>query len=340
MIGERDELLSTQRAYGISRSFFFCLDEHDREPAFRAANDRTLAHADEAGDELIPYVRLDLEGSPVEEAVRCLDRGARGIKLHPRSQRFLPHDERLEPIFDLAADRGVPILIHGGRGLPPIADDLGRLHDRYAPTLIVAHGGIVDMEAMARNFAGKPGVFFDTSVFSVLDLLDLFRLFPPEQIVYASDYPYGRQPQSLLATLRSARLAGLDEDQIRAILSAHAHRIADREPPASPTEPCGRAELLLPLPLLRIHQYLTMTTMILWLRPPADTYGILGLAVNACEEGIDGHRDTVDQIRELLLRTREAWTMLTEESVPQADHAWRLPARLVHLASTLVLTDA
>ena len=56
---------------------------------------------------------------------RCLDLGARGIKLHPRAQRFLPDDPRLEPVFALAAERTCPILIHGGRGLPPIADSLG-----------------------------------------------------------------------------------------------------------------------------------------------------------------------------------------------------------------------
>ena len=32
-------------------------------------------------------------------------------------------------MFALAAERKVPILIHGGRGLPPIADNLGRLTD-------------------------------------------------------------------------------------------------------------------------------------------------------------------------------------------------------------------
>ena len=44
MSGDRDELLAIQRAYGIVRSFTFCLDEPDRHPAFTAANDRTLAH--------------------------------------------------------------------------------------------------------------------------------------------------------------------------------------------------------------------------------------------------------------------------------------------------------
>src|SRR5207342_1531531 len=103
----------------------------DRHPGFRAGNDRTLAAAERANGRLIPYVRLDLTEAPIEEAERCLDRGARGIKLHPRAQKFMLDDERLAPVFAIAAERRVPILIHGGRGLPPIAADLARLVDRY-----------------------------------------------------------------------------------------------------------------------------------------------------------------------------------------------------------------
>ncbi len=240
MVGDADELLPIQRAYGITRSFVFCLDEPDRHPAFTAANDRTLAHAATAPSELLPFVRLDLDETPIEEARRCLDLGARGIKLHPRAQRFLPDDPRLEPVFALAAERRVPILIHGGRGLPPIADSLARLLDRHCPpALIVAHAGIIDLAAMARNFAGRPGVFFDTSVWSALDLLDLYRLVPPEQVVYASDYPYGRQPNSLLLAIRTARAAGLDDDQLRAVLHDTAARIADGLEPVAPSTAAG-----------------------------------------------------------------------------------------------------
>ena len=185
MVGDLDELLDVQRRAGISRSFVFCLDEPDRHPGFRAANDRTLEYARRSGGALIPFVRLDLNEGPLEEATRCLDRGARGIKLHPRAQRFLPDDPRLEPVFAVASERSVPILIHGGRGLPPIADSLARLVDRFSTTLIVAHAGIVDLAALARHFSGRSGVFFDTSVWSPLDLLDLYRLIPPEQVVYA-----------------------------------------------------------------------------------------------------------------------------------------------------------
>src|ERR671931_2841054 len=200
--GSYDELMSVNDRYRISRCFMFCLDEPDRHPSFRAANDRTLAYAERSDGRLIPFVRLDLAEEPVEEATRCLDLGARGIKLHPRAQRFLLNDERLAPVFALAAERRVPILIHGGRGLPPIADHLARLVEHYpGAQLIIAHGGIADLAALAERFAGKAGVFFDTSVWSPVDLLDFYHQISPEQVLYASDYPYGQQASPLLIAL-------------------------------------------------------------------------------------------------------------------------------------------
>ncbi len=342
MTGERDELLTIQRAYGIRRSFTFCLDEPDRHPAFRAANDRTLASAGAAPGELVPFVRLDLDESPVDEATRCIDLGARGIKLHPRAQRFLPDDPRLEPVFALAAERGVPILIHGGRGLPPIADSLARLLDRHCPpALIIAHAGIVDLAAMARNFAGRAGVFFDTSVWSPLDLLDLFRLVPPEQVVYASDYPYGRQPNSLLLAVRTAQASGLDDRELRALLYDTAARIADGLDPVEPTTPRGSTEITHPVTFLRIHQYLTMASAMLWLRHPSDTFGVIGLALNACDSRSNGFAAETDQIRELLVATRDLWELASRDEDQVGRHrAWRGAFRLVHLASVLAVTNA
>jgi hypothetical protein len=291
---------------------------------------------------LLPFVRLDLNESPLEEAARCLDQGARGIKLHPRAQSFLPDDPRLEPVFELAADRRVPILMHGGRGLPPIADGLARLLDRHTPpALIVAHAGIVDLAAMARNFSGRPGVFFDTSVWSPLDLLDLFRLVSPEQVLYASDYPYGRQPNSLLMAVRTARASGLDDDLLRAMLGGSAARLADGLDPMPLTPPRGSDEVTYPLTFARIHQYLSMAASMLWLRQASDSYGILGLALNACDERANGHQEGTERIRKLLLVTRDLWEAAASiEDEAQQRRATRGAFRLLHLANVLAVTNA
>ena len=192
MVGDYDQLGRMMADYGISRAFVFCLDEPDRHPAFSAANDRTLAFAARSEGRLVPFVRLDLNETPIEEATRCLDAGARGIKLHPRAQRFDAGDDRLAPIFALAEERRVPILIHGGRGLPLIADGLAKLVEQNPDvTLIIAHAGIADLAHLSAAMAGRKSVFFDTSTWSTIDLLDLYRRVPPEQVLYASDYPYG-----------------------------------------------------------------------------------------------------------------------------------------------------
>jgi predicted TIM-barrel fold metal-dependent hydrolase len=339
MVGRYEELESLLDRFGVSRCFVFCLDEPDRHPGFRAGNDRTLAAAKRSGGRMIPFVRLALDEGPIEEAERCLDLGARGIKLHPRAQKFLLGDERLAPVFALAAERRVPILIHGGRGLPPIADNLYRLVEAYPEAqLIIAHAGIADLTGLAGRFAGKAGVFFDTSVWSPIDLLDFFHLVPPEQIVYASDYPYGQQPAMLLLTLRIAKAAGLDDDRLRGVLAGNANRIADGEPPLEPSQPRGGELFTQPMALARVHQYLSMAITLLFTRQP-DSFGALGLALNATGE--NGHRPEMQDIRELLVAARELWRTLPEATDDsETSTVTRTTSRLILLADILAVTTS
>ncbi len=339
MVGSFDELTSVLEGFGFRGAFMFCLDEADREPAFSAPNDRTLAHAERSSGTLLPFVRLDLTAQPIEEARRCLDLGARGIKLHPRAQAFALSDERLQPVFALAVERSVPILIHGGRGLPPIAEDLEALVRRNEGVrLIVAHAGIADMAGLAGRLGGIQGVFFDTSVWSGLDLLDLYRQIAPEQVMYASDYPYGRQPNSLLVATRTAKLAGFDDKQLRLMLGGSARRMIAGEELEPLSRPKGPASLVQPLTFARIHQYISMAVPMLWLRQ-RDAIGAIGLAVNASRERSNGHPDASERIEELLVTAQELWRAGAEiEENDERKAAFRAAIQLVNLADMVALT--
>ena len=76
-------------------------------------------------------------------------------------------------------------------------------------------------------------------MWSALDLLDLFRLVAPGQVLYASDYPYGQQPGSLLLAVRTAKIAGLDETQMRAMFAGSARRICNGDDPLPLSPPQG-----------------------------------------------------------------------------------------------------
>jgi hypothetical protein len=92
---------------------------------------------------------------------------------------------------------------------------------------------------------------------------------------------------------------------------------------------------------LRIHQYLTMASAMLWMRHAADTFGVLGLALNACDERSNGHREETEQIRELLVVTRDLWELSSQtDDETGRRRAQRGAWRLVHLASVLAVTSA
>ena len=211
----------------------FCLDEPDRHPGFtrRERPDARVRRAQRRPADPVRAARPE----------RVADRGGDAAASTPapaassciRARRSSPPPTtRLGPVFALAAERRVPILIHGGRGLPPIADGLRALVDRYPDaTLIIAHAGIADLAALARCMAGRKGVLFDTSTWSPIDLLDFYRQVPPEQVVYASDYPYGQQP--VVAADRAEDRAARRATRRAAARDARRHRERARRRAAS-----------------------------------------------------------------------------------------------------------
>ena len=78
------------------------------------------------------------------------------------------------------------------------------------------------------------------------------------------------------------------------MLAGTANRLANGEELPDPTAPVGRETLDQPLQLVRIHQYLSMATPLLWSRQ-ADTSGVLGLILGVCAER-NGYAETVDGI--------------------------------------------
>ena len=83
-----------------------------------------------------------------------------------------------------------------------------------------------------------------------------------------------------------------------------------------------------------------MASAMLWLRHTTDTYGVVGLAINACDERSNGHRAETEQIRELLVATRDLWELAagSDDDELLRRRAQRGAFRLVHLASVLAVT--
>ena len=149
---------------------------------YAAANDRVIEAAEDSGGRLVAFCRLDPRDDPLAEARRCLDAGAKGIKLHPRAERFTLSEPAVREIVALAHDRRVPVLIHAGRGIPALGEDTVRLSGEFTDaSLILAHAAISDLAWLWRVLPEHPNLFVDTAWWDPADMLAMFTLVPPGQ---------------------------------------------------------------------------------------------------------------------------------------------------------------
>jgi len=286
------QLLEQLDAAKARRACVFPLHDPERRPSYSLPNDRVLEWAGESEGRLVPFCRLDPSEDPVPEAERCLSRGAKGIKLHPRAQAFQFDGHEMEGIFAIAEEARVPILIHAGRGLPPLADGLAELALRHpGATLILAHGAICDQGILTTRLAEHPAVLYDISCFFPLDVIELFARAPAERIVFASDPPYGMPATTLYLALRVAHQAGLDEQATRAMLGGTMAALLDGDglPPIS--APRRGASITLSGRLARVYNYASLVGPALFTGAPEQAHAMLEMAVAACrdpEPGEDG----------------------------------------------------
>jgi predicted TIM-barrel fold metal-dependent hydrolase len=195
---------------------------------YELPNDRVLAEAVRSGGRLIPFLRVDPRQGPaaVAETERSLAAGHRGVKLHPRAERFRLGDSVVEEIAGVAAAAGVPVLVHAGRGVPSLGADAIGLCDRVdGLRLILAHAAISDLSWLGPVVADHPGLYIDTSWWDVTDLLALAAWVPPGRIVYASDTPYGGPYLSFVLTMRVAAAAGYGTAQLGGLFGGTLHRL-------------------------------------------------------------------------------------------------------------------
>jgi len=274
-----EELVALLELAGARGAFVFPMHEPG---GYSAANDAVLEAARASDGLLVAFCRVDPHADPVPEAERCLDAGARGIKLHPRAERFTLDHPGVRSLVALAHERRLPVLIHAGRGIPALGLHAVELAGEFPDArLILAHAAICDLSWIWRVAADYPNLLFDTSWWMPADLQTLFSLVPPGQIVFASDAPYGAPGHAAAFQLRSALQVGLSPAAIRSIGSEQALRIAAGEPlvPAGP--PVGEHERAAHLLLDRVAEFLLLAA-IASMRG-ADAAELIALARLACD---------------------------------------------------------
>lgn len=137
----------------------FTVDAHTALGHPALSSEAIIAAAADHDDVLIPFASVDPhDGASAAARLRDLAAaGARGLKLHPSLQDFVPNDRAFYPLYEVAAELALPVVFHtgqtgigaglpGGRGIklrysdPMLIDDVAA--DHPALTVVLAHPSV------------------------------------------------------------------------------------------------------------------------------------------------------------------------------------------------------
>lgn len=325
------EQLLAALALAGTRAAVFAM--HEPERGYPPANDEALAAAAGSDGRLVAFARIDPRADgAAKELERCLDAGARGLKLHPRAEDFRLAEPAVADLYAVLQERRLPCLVHSGRGMPALGRDVLHLAARHpgVPT-ILAHMGVSDLGWLWREVPDHPNVLFDTSFWSAADAIALFAQVPPGRILYASDVPFGAPLQTLLLTARTGRQLGLTTEQLLTITGGQFERLIAGQAPIELGPPPGMPPAPLHPLLLRIHTYLSAAMGALLGGGKAEEQ--LGLAAIAAES--EGAAEELPVLPAIALLVEHARNVRREGSFQEV---FFLAAHLVSVAGVLALT--
>jgi predicted TIM-barrel fold metal-dependent hydrolase len=170
--------------------------------------------------------------------------GFEGLKLYPPCG-YSPSDERLFPLYEICATRGLPVLLHTGPTTPTLAfeyadpsliDGAARRFPKV--NFILAHGGVNFTERARLMCHYRPNVYLDFSGFPTImtpggwrtHLQALCTPAMAHKIIFGTDWPVFSMKDDLHAMVRDllaadGPLAGLPPSAVAAIMGGNIARL-------------------------------------------------------------------------------------------------------------------
>ena len=200
------ELLRSMERFGIDFSLFSSIEgaENDHQgtpvpPAYQKPQNRLLREALDAAktapDRLgvLAWMRIRQE-LPDEGFVRLLRENRDliyGLKLHPFHSRTAPDEERLEPVYRLAAEYGLPVVSHTGGCEEARSVHLYNVAKRHPEIdFVMVHMDLgTDNREALRLLGELPNLYGDTTWVPLATTLEAIRRYGSEKMLFGTDNP-------------------------------------------------------------------------------------------------------------------------------------------------------
>jgi len=220
-----DGMRERMEAAGVKKSIVFPLNDPNARDDYSGPNDVVWNAYEEHPRSFVPFFRLNPHLDYDREFARCVERGFRGLKLHPVSQEFELDDPKVVRLLGMMAEEDLPVLIHTGFAMQRIVGPLLPTVEAHPGLrLILGHSAMVEVLSAVRAFEEHQNVLFETSVVQAKDLYELFSSIDSSRVCYGSDVPYGDLPSTLHSTLAAAEAAGVPDEALPGIVSENIRR--------------------------------------------------------------------------------------------------------------------
>ncbi len=226
-------LIAQMDEAGISQSVLYAVDA----PIVYASNDYVSHCCSLFPDRLIGFASVDPnagEAALVELERAVCGLGLKGLKLHPPLQHFFPNDQKVFPIYELAAKLNIPVVFHVGttpfgplcrlsHADPILIDDVASEFPNLR--IMLTHLGTLWHCEAFMVVEKNPNVFIDTAAY----VSEIPQILTPElitrvgahKIIFGTDYPmpYAKQTHRMKDFVEAIRALGLPENVQRAFFS-------------------------------------------------------------------------------------------------------------------------
>jgi len=150
----------------------------------------------------------------------------RGIKLHPLLDGYLPDDPLVWPLAELAAGRGLPVLVHCGHPPFSLPWSIEQLAARFPELTVIlghmGHGNIVWIDGAIEVAQRRPNVFLETSGMPMgPKIAEAVCRLGAGRVMYGSDSPFH---DPAVEQFKVAR-CGLAEEELAMVMHGTAQRV-------------------------------------------------------------------------------------------------------------------
>lgn len=184
------EILKGMKECRIRYAVVFATDEKNPGLSYVRLNSKVIQAVGRHRG-LIGFARLDPKAGSyaIQELRRCVAKGLKGVKLHPRSESFPP--EKAVPILREISKLKLPLILHSSHEDDCRPEEWAPMIKRFSDVVfILAHGGkdhYLQAAKLARRFRN---VYLETSTLSYFRSRAILEEAGSRRVIFASDFPY------------------------------------------------------------------------------------------------------------------------------------------------------